>query len=120
MLPHEGSNSLLKAAGCEWAVSTSRSTVIYGYNLGLQAVVSLVDLLCKCLRLAAMFECVPDVQRFSVWLYEHDAAAVMVRELGQGAFRKSFASNPHLFTSRHPAIFQDCDTPSVKSAGGLQ
>src|SRR5687768_2710967 len=79
MLPHEGSNSLLKEAGCEWAVSTSQSTVIYDYDLGLQAVVSLVDLLCKCLRLTAMVKCVPDVQRLSVWLYEHDAEAVMVR-----------------------------------------
>jgi hypothetical protein len=111
---------LLKEAGCEWAVSTSQSTVIYGYDLGLQAVVSLVDLLCKCLRLTAMVKCVPDVQRLSVWLYEHDAEAVMVRELGQGAFRKSFASDPHLFTSRHTGTLQGCDTPSVKSASGIQ
>jgi len=111
---------LLKEPGCEWAVSLSQSTVIYGYDLGLQAVVSLVDLLCKCLRLTAMVKCVPDVQRLSVWLYEHDAEAVMVRELGQGAVRKSFASNPHIFTSRHPGTLQGCDTPSMKSAGGVQ
>jgi hypothetical protein len=66
---------LLKEAGCEWAVSTSQFTVIYGYDLGLQTVVSLVDLLCKCLRLTAMFKCVTDVQRLSVRLYEHDAEA---------------------------------------------
>jgi hypothetical protein len=111
---------LLKEAGCEWAVSTSQSTVIYDYDLRLQAVVSLMDLLCKCLRLTAMVKCVTDVQRLSVWLYEHDAEAVMVRELGQGAFRKSFASNPHLFTSRHTGTLQGCDMPSVKSAGGIQ